>query len=216
MAHQILLISDNCLTRWGISQLVASVRDVQVSWECELSPKAVSMVRDLGPDFVILDIADQGYTALGLGRDICRQIGGRRLLVLTPTAHDRQLREVLDMDVGAYVSTSDNLGELTAAVDAIVHGKRYFSSSIDSRLESGHGHEDAASNEKTRSELLSRREQQVLRLIAQGLSKKLIAEHLELSVKTVDNHATSLMNKLDIHDRVGLARYAFREGLAEP
>lgn len=217
MTHRAMLISDNTLTRWAVGQLLSAKAEIELTWTCSLSPEVISLTRDAQPDVVILDIAEQGYTALGLARDIVRQIGGKRLLIITPAAHDRQVREVMDMEVAGYVALTDDPTELVAALEALLDGEQYVSSSIQKRLcvESG-PHENSHIATRTRTEQLSRRELQVLRLIAQGLTKKLIAEHLELSVKTVDNHATSLMNKLDIHDRVGLARFAFREGLAEP
>lgn len=100
---------------------------------------------------------------------------------------------------------------LADAIHAVHSGQQYRSPSFEQFLARGQSAEHVGSSSHR---LLTPREFDVLRLLAQGLSKKRIAESLHLSVKTVDNHSTSIMSKLNIHNRVDLARYAIREGLA--
>jgi DNA-binding NarL/FixJ family response regulator len=102
-----------------------------------------------------------------------------------------------------------------SAVRTVAGGGVYFSPQVQERLVVDSTGVHLAAEGATRASTLTSREMEVLRYIARGLSKKDIAAIMHLSVKTVDNHSTSLMSKLNIHDRVELARYAIREGLAE-
>jgi DNA-binding NarL/FixJ family response regulator len=102
------------------------------------------------------------------------------------------------------------------AVRTVAAGGVYFSPEVQARIVVDSNGARLAAAGTTRASTLTARELEVLRYIARGLSKKDIAGIMHLSVKTVDNHSTSLMTKLNIHDRVELARYAIREGLAEP
>jgi DNA-binding NarL/FixJ family response regulator len=106
---------------------------------------------------------------------------------------------------------SDSPDEVVNAIQAVTMGRTYYSPSVRERLPESMRN----SSGESRLSSLSPREMETLRYIARGMSKKEIAPQMHISVKTVDKHVTQLMAKLDIHDRVELARYALREGLVE-
>ena len=113
--------------------------------------------------------------------------------------------------VSGFVHKGDDSSELISAIREVIAGQTHFSPTIKERLSSAE-----RSSGDSRLSTLSSREMETLRYVAKGLSKKEIAPLMHISVKTVDKHVTQLMTKLDIHDRVGLARFAIREGLIEP
>ncbi|MEN0020839.1 MAG: response regulator transcription factor [Planctomycetota bacterium] len=167
------------------------------------------------PQVVVMDTDVPGFRVFQMAEDIARVVDPISLLFLTSVARDGYIDEALRLRAGGMVTTTSEPNEVTAAIDSIAKRQRYFSPDVASRLVAG-DRRRTGNSLRTRGSTISTREHQVLRLIAHGMSKRSIAERLGLSVKTIDNHATSIMNKLDIHDRVNLARYAFREGLAEP
>ena len=101
------------------------------------------------------------------------------------------------------------------AVRMVAAGKVCFSREVQPRIVAGADGVSLGTEDRTRASTLSTRELEILRYLAQGLSKKQIATMLKLSVKTIEGHCEKLMSKIDIHDRVELARYAIREGLVE-
>jgi DNA-binding NarL/FixJ family response regulator len=140
--------------------------------------------------------------------------------VRTPTVafsafrSDRCLQTALDAGANAVVSKREPPDQLAEAIRAAARGDRFISPTLRGRLPAPNQRLVNAEITQTPFALLTPREVEVLRHIAVGLAKKEIAQAMHLSVKTVDNHCTNLMNKLDIHDRVRLTRYAIREGLA--
>ena len=130
--------------------------------------------------------------------------------------HDRYIEEALAVEASGYVTKDEPPESIVNAIRAAASGAVYFSPSVQARLVV-HGDRVRLAHQKiSRISTLTRRELETLRYIARGLSKKEVAGIMHIGVKTVDHHSTALMRKLDIHDRVSLARFAIREGLAEP
>lgn len=132
-------------------------------------------------------------------------------------ARDHFISQAMEAGASAYITAAETRESLLEALRKVAEGHAYYSPDVEERR-SGRAllMVEGVAEPKVRPRLttLTKREVEVLACIAQGLSKKQIAKHLNRSHKTVDNHSTNLMNKLDIHDRVELARFAIREGLA--
>jgi DNA-binding NarL/FixJ family response regulator len=123
----------------------------------------------------------------------------------------------VDAGAKAYLTASETHASLVRALGAIAQGETHFSKDVQERLTPPSRNDGFAEVKfRPRLGLLTPREVEVLTCIAQALSKKEIAKRLNRSPKTIDNHTTNLMNKLDIHDRVELTLFAIREGLATP
>ncbi|MAH65146.1 MAG: DNA-binding response regulator, partial [Phycisphaerae bacterium] len=141
-----------------------------------------------------------------------RQISPKTEVVfLSGSCNDRFIEAARASGARGYVYKGDDPAELVSAIRAIVAGGTFYSTSVSERISTA-----PRGDGESKLSMLSSRELETLRYIAKGLSKKEIAPLMHISVKTVDKHVTQLMSKLEIHDRVALARYAIREGLVAP
>lgn len=122
----------------------------------------------------------------------------------------------MTIGISGYLVKTDTLDGVIEAIRSAASGKKYFSPEVRSRFVLNAGGASPDDRHQTLLSKLSSRELEVLRHLARGMSKKEVARTIHLSPHTVDKHASNLMKKLDIHDRVELARFAFREGLAQP
>ena len=168
---------------------------------------------------MVLDVNMPERCVFEAASDIVRRSPRTRVVFVSAFSPDRFIERALQVPASGYVTKSDSLEAVMRAVHAAVDGETFYSDDILARLvvgERGVRTRVAAPVESRRGASLTPREVEVLRYVARGLSKKEVASIMNISVHTVNRHTTGLMGKLAIHDRVELARYAFREGLAEP
>lgn len=201
---RVLIADDHPLIRDAIAALLKETGDMELVGIADQAGKAVDLVAKLKPRVVVMDILMPGVDAFQAVDEMRRLSPGTDVIFLSGAAFDTMIEQAKRSGSIGFVSKADGGGPVIEAIRAAVKGEQYFSESLRSQVHAGLG-------ERLRS--LSGRELEVLRYIARGFSKKEIGNLMHLSVKTVDRHATSLMAKLDIHDRVELARFAIREGL---
>jgi DNA-binding NarL/FixJ family response regulator len=212
----VLLADDHALVRESLGNWLREAGDIRVVGEVGSADEALAVAVRERPDVVLMDIDMPGLLAFDAVRTIRTRCPTTRIIVLSGFFHDRYIEEALSAEASGYITKGEPADAVVRAVRAVAGGGTYFSPEVQARIVvDTHGARLAAQG-STRASTLTPRELEVLRYIARGLSKKDIAGIMHLSVKTVDNHSTSLMTKLNIHDRVELARYAIREGLAEP
>lgn len=211
---RILLADDHALVRQGVRLILESDPAFRVVGEVADGASAVEAVAAGGLDLVILDVSMPRMTGLQAAREIQRR--GLNVAVLILSMHDNEqyLFEALKVGAAGYVHKSVADRDLLAACRAALRGEPFLYPGALSTLirEYLARPEDAAGE----APLLSPREEEVLKLIAEGYSGKEIAETLFLSPKTVERHRTNLLAKLGLRDRVELTRYAIRVGLIEP
>jgi DNA-binding NarL/FixJ family response regulator len=219
MSRQIsvLLVDDHALVRETLANWLRSAGDMTVVAEVGSADEAVAEVIRHRPDVVVTDIDMPGLLVFDAIRTIKARSPRTRILVLSAFWHDRYIEEALAVEASGYITKGEPPDVVTKAIRLAAEGGTYFSPEVQARMVvDSDGVRLGRPRGATRAAALTPRELEVLRYISKGLSKRQIAEIMHLSVKTVDNHSTSLMNRLNIHDRVELARYAIREGLAEP
>jgi DNA-binding NarL/FixJ family response regulator len=170
------------------------------------------MIRELDPDVVTLDVEMPGVDAFHAATHIRQLRPNTAIMFLTASDHDRFIEQALKSGALGYVVKSDNPDSIPTAIRAVARGEQYFSPTAADRVRGSSADMRKGRVVGTRGAALSEREIEVLRYVGKGFAKKQIAEMLGISVKTVDKHVTSVMEKLDIHDRVELALYAVREG----
>ena len=212
----VLLADDHALVRDTLSSWLKDTGDITVVGEVASADEALAVAVREKPDIVIMDIDMPGLLAFDAVRTIRTRSPKTRIIVLSGFFNDRYIEEALRSEASGYLTKGETPESVVRAIRTVAGGGAYFSPEVQSRIVVDNGGARLAETGKTRASTLTPRELEVLRYIARGLSKKDIAAIMHLSVKTVDNHSTSLMTKLNIHDRVELARYAIREGLAEP
>lgn len=212
----VLLADDHALVRESLGSWLKAAGDIKVIGEVGSADEAVAVAVREKPDIVLIDIDMPGLLAFDAVRTIRTRCPGTRVVVLSGFFHDRYIEDALAAEASGYITKGEPADAVVRAVRTVAAGGVYFSPEVQSRIVVDSTGVRLAAAGTTRASTLTPRELEVLRYIARGLSKKDIAGIMHLSVKTVDNHSTSLMTKLNIHDRVELARYAIREGLAEP
>ncbi|MEW6197906.1 MAG: response regulator transcription factor [Planctomycetota bacterium] len=210
----IILADDHALVRTTLRRTLEAEPDFKVVSDVGTADDAVRDAEQLKPDIVVLDIDMPGQVAFDAARRI--QAGGARVVFLSAFFHDRYIDQALMVGASAYITKNERPEVVVRAIRAVAAGSAYYSPDVQARIVIGTGGPRLGGARQTRGAGLTRRELQVLQYIARGLSKREIAEVLRLSERTVNCHTASMMAKLDIHDRVQLARYAIREGLAEP
>ena len=212
----VLLADDHALVREALGNWLREAGDIRVIGEVGSADEALAVAIREKPDIVLLDIDMPGLLAFDAVKTIRTRCPNTRVVVLSGFFHDRYIEDALASEASGYITKSEPAEAVVKAVRIVASGGVYFSPEVQSRIVVDAQGARLANDGSTRASTLTPRELEVLRYIARGLSKKDIAGIMHLSVKTVDNHSTSLMTKLNIHDRVELARYAIREGLAEP
>jgi len=209
-----LLVDDHTLIRQGVRVLLEAEDDIVVVGEAQNGRQAVEMVCRLRPDVVVMDIAMPLLNGLEATRQILDLVPTTRVLVLSAHSDREYVERVTDLGAAGYVLKQSSLEDLATAIRAARAGETYISPLIGWRPQAGSGKGPGAQRGATATSSLplTRREAEVLQLVAEGKANKQTAAELRISIKTVEKHRQHLMAKLDIHDVAGLTRYAIAIG----
>lgn len=207
---RLFICEDHALFREGLRAILREQPGFEVVGEADNGRAALESVRRLRPDVVLMDLELPELNGVEATRRIAASGVGARVLVLTLYDDEEVVARCLDAGAAGYVLKDGPTAELVAAIVAVHQGNRYLSPRALTKVV-----EFAASGRGVRTpfDLLTEREREVLKLLADGFSAKEIASRLELSVKTVDVHKSNLMRKLDLHDRAALVKYAIKRKL---
>lgn len=205
--HQIVsdLLGER-LSKTGDFVVVGQAADAETAMEAVLAHPETQLV--------LMDIKMPGMDCFEATRELMRRLPNLAVVFLSAEAHDCDIEQALSVGARGFLIKNSAFGRLHEALLEIARGGTSFSEEVVARL----SHDERGRpvfNGTTKFSELTPRELEVLKRLAQGDSKKQVAHLLSISVKTVEHHTSSLMNKLEVHDRVELARYAIREGLAD-
>jgi DNA-binding NarL/FixJ family response regulator len=210
---RVLLADDHALVRAGIRALIDAMDGVEVVAEAGDGEEALQLIREHQPDVILLDITMPQRSGFDVLDQTRRDFPDVKVVILT--VHDAGEYAIRALRAGAngFLTKGAASAELREAIEMVVRGDTYISPAISQKtlLEYGKG---AASGAGLSAELTPR-QQEILKLIAEGFSTKKIARSLNISVKTVESHRAQLMERLNIHDVAGLVRYAIRIGVIE-
>lgn len=210
----VLIADDHTLVRQSLAHWLREESNISVVGQVSDADKAIEEALRLRPNVVIMDVDMPGRQCFDAARTINARLEKTRVLFLSAFSHDNYIESALAAAAAGYITKSEPPETVAEAVRAVAAGGAYFSREVQARIVID-SRGVRLGERKTRVSMLSPREMEVLRYIARGMSKKEIAGAMHISVKTVDNHSTSLMSKLDLHDRVAITRFAIREGIAE-
>jgi DNA-binding NarL/FixJ family response regulator len=213
----VLLAEDHLIVREGLRALLKAEADIVVVAEAGNGRQTLELTRELKPDVVVMDIAMPLLNGIEATRQILDGLPDTKILILSAHSDDAYVEQVMALGAKGYLIKQSAAHVLAEAIRQVHQGKTCLSPVVSKRL---HHHERKARargdlHAKKDASHLSSREMEVLQLIAEGKANKETADELSISVKTVEKHRQSLMDKLDIHDTAGLTRYAIATGIIE-
>lgn len=206
---KVLLVDDHAILRDGIRALLGLYDDIEVVGEASEGKEAIEKVQELAPDVVVMDIAMAGLDGLEATRRIKKKNPEVKVLVLTQHDNREYMLSTVKAGAAGYVPKSALGSELVSAIRAICTGGSFLYPSAAKALIEDYLHQV----EQEPYDRLTSREREILKLIADGHSSREIADMLFLSLKTVLGHRAKIMEKLNIHNRTELIRFAMRKGL---
>lgn len=212
-AIRVLIADDHAVLRDGLRALLSSCEGIEVVGEAEDGMEAVEKTIALQPDVVLMDIAMPRLGGLEAALEIRQRKLPAKVLVLTQYDNKEYVFKMLKAGACGYMLKKAAASELVSAIRAVHAGESFLYPSVTRAVIDRYLHEGEASETERQFEQLSDREKEVLKLLAEGQSNNEIAELLCLSVKTVMSHRASIMEKLDIHNRTDLVKFAIRAGL---
>ena len=212
----ILLVEDHEIVREGLVALLRMEGDIKIIGQAENGRQAVTQVVALCPDIVVMDIAMPLLNGLEAARQILNETPGTKIILLSAHNDDAYVQKAIIIGVSGYLIKQTAAHVLPEAIRQVAAGKTFFSPLIAKRLadqaRKGRANGSPAATKPIR---LTPREMEVLQLIAEGSANKTSADILNISIKTVEKHRQSLMEKLNIHDAASLTRYAISNGIIE-
>jgi DNA-binding NarL/FixJ family response regulator len=212
---RILLADDHALVRRGLRLILDAEPDLTVVAEAATGAEAVDLAAPTEVDLAILDIAMPRMTGIQAAREIARRAPDVRILMLSMYDNEQYLFESLKAGASGYVLKSVADRDLLEACRAAMRGEPFLYPGAITALIRDYL-QRARQGGQLPGSILTPREEEVVKLIAEGQSSKEIAETLTISVKTVERHRANILQKLGMRDRLELTRYAIRAGLVEP
>lgn len=213
---RILLADDHALVRSGIRMILDAESDLQVVAEAADGREALAALETTSADLAILDIAMPRMTGLQAAREMNRRHPDLHILVLSMYDNEQYFFEALKAGASGYVLKSVADRDLLEACRATLRGEPFLYQGAVNALVREYLHRARRGADSLDESVLTPREEEVLKLIAEGYTARQIAVTLGISAKTVDRHRTNTLAKLGLRDRLALTRYAIRVGLVEP
>jgi two-component system response regulator NreC len=209
----VLVADDHTILRDGIRLLLGSQPDIEVVGEAADGRDAYFKTDELRPHVVLMDIGMPVWNGLDATQQIKRAFPEIRVLILTQHDNDEYVYRILQAGASGYVLKRAAGAELVSAIRNVYRGNAFIYPSMANALLSDYLRRAEAGEERASYDGLTDRERQILKMIAEGCTSQQIADLLCLSVKTVQAHRGNLMEKLNMHDRTELVKYAIRKGI---
>jgi len=210
---KVIIAEDHAVVRQGLKILIQEGRDMEVIGEARNGREAVEITRKLAPDVVLMDVVLPIMNGAEATKEVLKHNPRTRVLVLSSYGGEECVQDLIQAGAAGYLTKHSASGELLQAIRDVHGGGSHFSPGIARSLRNRMRRTRSGGASSGQRNVLSPREEQTLRLIAQGLPNKQIADVLQISIKTVEKHRQQIIDKLDIHDTAGLTRYAVEHGM---
>jgi DNA-binding NarL/FixJ family response regulator len=215
MIH-ILIADDHTMFVDGMESILKGEHDLKVVGKCYDGPSVLSFIKENKVDIVLLDVNLPGMN----GIEVCKEINATntdvRVLAISMFNEESYVSEILNHGAKGYILKNTGRDELLKAIRTVAKGDSYFSNDVtETIMKSLMNQRKASSKNNSLIPKLSRREKEVLKLIAQEFTTQEIADNLYISLKTVESHRSSLLSKLNARNSVGLVRIAIENNLLE-
>ncbi len=210
---RILIADDHAIVSAGIRSLLNTVPNFKVVGEVNNGKDAIRYAGILNPDLILSDLSMPKTNGTESIQHIKSRYPQIKILVLTVHKSEEQVHAALKAGADGYVLKDDSSDELINAISNILDGKTHLSSSICNNVVMGYLTKHGETKMVSSIAQLTKREREVMKLIAEGYRNRNIAEYLSISLKTVDKHRSNMMKKLDLHNASSITSYAIKNGL---
>jgi len=215
MAIKILLADDHAIVRHGLAESMMKEEDMEVVGQAKNGLSAIDMVREKTPDVVVMDISMPDINGMDATREILRDFPKVKVIALSMHSAKKFVREMFKAGACGYLLKDCEFDELANAIRTVMKGKSYISPEITDVVVDSYVRTSTEDKSSVFSDL-TKREREVLQLLAEGKTTKQIGLKLHISPKTVEAHRLRVMEKLDIDNVAQLTKYAIQEGLTSP
>jgi two-component system NarL family response regulator len=212
---RVLICDDHALFRRGLVMVLESEPGIEVVAEAEDGEEAVRQAGDAAPDVILMDVRMPKMSGIEATRAISDVVPTAKILMLTVSDEEEDLYEAVKAGATGYLLKEISIEEVANAIRAVMTGQSLISPSMASKLLSEFNNLAKAAQQKVLAPKLTDRELQVLKLVAQGMSNREVAEQLFISENTVKNHVRNILEKLHLHSRMEAVVYAVREKLLD-
>lgn len=213
MTATVLIADDHPIVRFGLKRLIDREPDLTVVAEAQDGAEAINAALELQVDLAIIDVAMPRKTGLQAAEELAKRAPEVRVLILSMHDNDQYILAAARAGASGYMLKSDADEQIVAACRSLLRGDLFICPSATPALRTQIEH--VRQGKAAPRDVLTRRELEVLKLVAEGHSSREIAEQLTISLKTVERHRSNIMAKLRVTDRVQLARHAIRRGLVD-
>ncbi len=213
--YNIALADDHALFLDGISTLIDSQENMKIVYKAQNGSELVDYINITSPDICLIDIEMPIMNGLQAAEILRLKFPAIRIIILSMYQEKSLINRLMKIGVDGYLLKTCDKDELLFAINQVIKGKTYFSGEIVSNLSKEKNSSTSNFDEISKTSLLSDREKEIAGLLCNGLSNKKVAELLHLSTKTIDNHRTNIMRKLDVHNVVELIRFCLKSGIAK-
>jgi two-component system response regulator NreC len=210
---KVVIVDDHTLMRNGLEAMLALEPDYDVVGVAADGRAAIRLASELEPDIMLIDLSMPHTSGIDAIAQVKRLRPNVRIIALTFHKEDKYIHATLEAGADAYVLKDDSRDELLSALKSVMSGNSYLSPAICGKVVAGYLSGNDTVSQDASWDILTQRERQVIKLIAEGKRTKEIAAYLSLSPKTVEKHRTNLMRKLDLHSVSEVTVYAIQNGL---
>lgn len=213
MGTKILIVDDHGMMRQGLHLLIEQVDDMEVIGEASSGSESIELASKLKPDIVIMDVSMPGINGIAATKDILSKHLDVKILAVSAYCEKDFIREMLTAGASGYILKECMADELIYAIRLAMEGKQYLSSQVSRKVVDEYVSQCQSPNEKVSGNQLTKKELELVQLLADNKSNKEAARLLHISVKTVNARRRTAMEKLGITGIADLTKFAIREGL---
>ncbi|MDH3327616.1 MAG: response regulator transcription factor [Desulfobulbaceae bacterium] len=213
LKKKIVIAEDHTILRAGLRALLSTQKNLEVIGEAGDGREAVRIVDNLEPDLLLIDLSMPKLNGMEAIKEIKSQHPSIKIIVLTVHKSDEYIVASMKAGADGYMLKDAGQNELLLAIEYVLNGKMFISPSISDKIIDAYLKNQSNPGSTSVLDDLTARELEILKLIAEGNKNKDIADHLCISLKTVEKHRSNLMQKLDLRNTAALTSYAIGKGL---
>lgn len=212
---KVILVDDHQIVRDGIKALIAGEREIDIIGEASGGSELLDLLKVKEPHVLLMDINMPDISGIDLARTIYSDYPGIRVLMLSMHISEEFIFNAIEAGVKGYLPKTTTRQELVEAIKSIANGGEYFNNTVsDILLKSYIRKTQSGSRDKDERHIqLTKRELEIIKLYAEGMSNQEIADKLFISIRTVESHKNNIMNKLELKSTVDLVKYAIRNNI---